>query len=91
MFIRKKEYNDLYHKIDFLNNRINDTRKIAEEMLTEERKKTMDQQEKVAELRRILRNIHKLIKKERQSQNYGSVENSLNRLESEIEKIEIGE
>ena len=91
MFIRKIEYNGLYEKIDRQNERIKQIKAVYEEELKNQRKETQKYKEQVEEDRRIFRNIHKLILKEKQTQNYGSVENALNKLETEISKIEMGE
>ena len=84
MIIRKREYNDLLDTIERRRQMIDNQRKIYEERLDKYR-------EEITEHRRILRKIHKLITDERQKQNYKSVENVLNKLETEITKIESGE
>ena len=84
MIIRKKEYQDMRDSIDRKNNMIQKQREIYEDRIKK-------YQEEISEHRRILRRIHKLITDERQKQNYKSVENVLNKLETEITKIESGE
>lgn len=84
MIIRKKEYEDMRDSIDRKNEMLKNQRLIYEERIKQ-------YQEEIAEHRRILRRIHKLLTDERQKQNYKSVENALNKLETEIKKIESGE
>lgn len=84
MIISRREYNAFRDRIDTLDKRLKATQQLANEKIDELISEN-------AEYRRVIRTIHKLIKKERGVQNYGSVENALNRLEREIDKIEVGE
>ena len=84
MFITRKEYNafeDRIHKLEEKNKAVMQlSNEKIDELIGE-----------ISQYRYTLRQIHKLIKKERGVQNYGSVENALNKLEREIDKVEIGE
>lgn len=84
MIISKKEYNDLKSTLERRNDMLFTQRGIYEDRIKK-------YQEDIAEYRRKLRKIHKLITDQRQRQNYKSVENALNRIETEINKIETGE
>ena len=84
MIISKREYEELRDSRDRKAEMMKNQRLIYEERIKQ-------YQEEIAEHRRILRRIHKLITDERQRQNYKSVENALNKLETEITKIESGE
>ena len=77
MFITKKEYNAMYSKMERLIEEKKEAKDLAEE-------KVREKNEIIAEYRRLLRNF---LKYERKNQNYGSVENVLNKLETEVEKI----
>lgn len=77
MFITRKEYEGLYSKVERL-------LKEKKEAIILGDDKVKEKNEIIAEYRRLLRNF---IKYERKNQNYGSVENVLNKLETEVEKI----
>ena len=77
MFITRKEYEGLYTKIERLLREKKEAINVGEE-------KVREKNEIIAEYRRLLRNF---LKYERKNQNYGSVENVLNKLETEVEKI----
>ena len=77
MFITRKEYEGFYSKIERLLKEKKEAINLGEE-------KVREKNEIIAEYRRVLRNF---IKYERKNQNYGSVENVLNKLQTEIEKI----
>ena len=84
MFISRREYNGFKKRIEDLEKRLKATQHLANEKIEELISENAD-------YRRVIRTIHRLIKKERGVQNYGSVENALNKLEREIDKIEVGE
>lgn len=77
MIIRKKEYELLYAKLDRLQ--------------SEKKQAIYSADETIKELKGIIteykRTLKTFIKNERKNQNYGSVQNVLNKLESELEKI----
>lgn len=77
MFITRKEYEGLYSKVERL-------LKEKKEAIILGDEKVKEKNEIIAEYRRLLRNF---LKYERKNQNYGSVENVLNKLETEVEKI----
>lgn len=77
MFITRKEYEGFYNKIERLLKEKKEAINLGEE-------KVREKNEIIAEYRRVLRNF---IKYEHKNQNYGSVENVLNKLQTEIEKI----
>ncbi len=84
MIISRKEYNAFEDRI----HNFQDEKQALKDMYEERIDGLLEEN---AEYRRVIRTIHRLIKKERGVQNYGSVENALNRLETEIDKVEIGE
>lgn len=75
--ISNKEYEDLYDKFDRLTDQNKELKKIYNE--------------KVNNDNQIFRAIIKIIKKSKQTQNYGSVMNTLNKIETEIKKLLEGE
>lgn len=77
MWISKKEYTQMYERIERLHKEKKEAIHIGDEALREKN-------EIIAEYRRVLRNF---LKVERKNQNYRSVDNVLNKLETEIEKI----
>lgn len=77
MFITKKEYDGLYSKVERLLKEKKEAINLGEQQVREKN-------EIIAEYRRVIRTFLKL---ERKTQNYGSVENVLNKLQTEIEKI----
>lgn len=77
MFITRKEYEGLYSKVERLLKEKKEAIILGEEQIREKN-------EIIAEYRRMLRSF---LKSERKNQNYGSVQNVLNKLETEIEKI----
>ena len=77
MFITKKEYDGLYSKVERLLKEKKEAISLGEQQVREKN-------EIIAEYRRVIRTF---LKFERKTQNYGSVENVLNKLQTEIEKI----
>lgn len=77
MFITKKEYNAMYSKMERLIEEKKEAKALAEE-------KVREKNEIISEYRRVIRNF---LKYERKNQNYNSVENVLNKLQTEIEKV----
>lgn len=77
MFITKKEYDGLYSKVERLLKEKKEAINLGEQQVREKN-------EIIAEYRRVIRTF---LKFERKTQNYGSVENVLNKLQTEIEKI----
>ena len=81
MFIRKREYEDMDDKITRQGEMIAMMKRKYENEID-------DLKEIIIEYRRRMRVIERLIKKQKETQNYGSVKNTLNKLEAEIKKLE---
>lgn len=77
MWISRKEYELLYAKVERLQNEKKEAIHLGDEALREKNGI-------ISEYRRVIRIF---LKNERKNQNYRSVENVLNKLETEVEKV----
>lgn len=77
MWICRKEYELLYAKVERLQKEKKEAIHLGDEALREKN-------ELISEYRRVIRTF---LKNERKNQNYRSVENVLNKLETEVEKV----
>lgn len=77
MWIFKREYEQLYEKLEKLKKEKSEAIHLGNEAIREKN-------ELISEYRRVIRTF---LKNERKNQNYRSVENVLNKLETEVEKV----